>query len=107
MAKFYKRGEPATDELKAQAAFIRDLSQRPENADALSGEFGDYKLHDLVNGEVELEAEDGYQYRMYFVYDAPGSTRLVVDDYHPEEDADKLVDAAGNLLEPYDDPEVP
>lgn len=108
MAKFYQRGEPATEELRKQAQDVRDTAALPENHDALRLEFGEeYQLHDLVNGDLELEAESGDLFRCYIVFTSTEDFRLVIDDYHPEEDAHRQVDAYGQILEPYDDPEVP
>ena len=101
MAKFYKRGEPISDELKAQVAEIRREYDLDHNRLALEMEFPGHTLHDLKSGEVELAAEDGNLYRLYLVQSSPTHVNLVVDDYHPEEDADVKVDAYGDLVGEY------
>lgn len=100
MAKFYKRGEPVTEELKQQVEAIRREEELDHNRLALQNEFGNYTLHDLENGEVELAAEDGTLYRLYLVQSSPTHVNLVVDDYHPEEDADGKVDRFGFITTP-------
>lgn len=106
MAKFYKRQDPSDDLLRRQADLVKETVALPENRVPLVNEFGAYTLHTLSNGDVELAAEDGQLFRLYVVLDEDGH-RLIVDDYHPDEDADVKVDAGGQILEPFDDPEVP
>lgn len=101
MAKFYKRGEPVTPELQQQVEAIRREYDLDHNRITLETEFPNHTLHDLENGEVELAAEDGSLYRLYLVRSAVDHVNLVVDDYHPEEDADVKVNAYGELLSEY------
>lgn len=106
MPKFYKRGTPEDPLLARSARDIRTEISFPQNHDALLAEFGEYTLHDLLNGEVELESEQGSLFRCYLIRDED-ERRVVVDDYHPEEDADVKVDGFGNILGDIDDPEIP
>lgn len=88
MAKKFKRGKPDGSADLERQKVCRDLTTT--YSAELRNEFGDYKLYNLVNGEIELVSERGEEFRLYYVVEGVGrgSERLIIDDYHPEEDAE-------------------
>ena len=109
MDKFYKRGEPPTDELRTEALAV--LQEIVVERDTLYNEFGEFETFVLESGDVELVADNGDLFRCYIARYLDSTDReerrLIVDDYHPDEDASVQVDAFGNITEEYEDNEVP
>jgi hypothetical protein len=105
MAKHFKRGTPESEEDKAHQAFIRHLFEQEVDAGNVEADLLGGEMFDLLNGEVELVLPDGRLFRLYTVDVAQGDTRVVIDDYHPEEDAVVTVDEFDIVTDP-DHPHV-
>jgi hypothetical protein len=101
MPKQFPRGKPDGEMAVVNNLTIRNLFAR-DKAEMDSMYPAGFELHDLVNGEVELVSGEDVL-RCYSQPVEEGYVALIIDDYHPDDDANMMVDDVGNILNPEDD----